>query len=59
MVGKARAGPVVLAEDLLRGEARLEPVSPWTFCSWRTHAQVGLQLGLQVLGEGGREATGC
>lgn len=58
MVGEARAGPVVLAEDFLHGEARLEPVGPWALLTWVRHAQVGLQLGLQVLGEGGTKGTG-
>lgn len=55
-VGEAGAGPTVLAEDLLHGEACLEPVGPWALRAWGRHTQVGLQLGLQVLGEGGRSA---
>ena len=48
----------MLAEDLLRREARLEPVGPWALGACGRHAQVGLQLGLQVLGEGGTEGSG-
>lgn len=58
MVDEARAGPAVLAEDLLHGEARLERGGPWALCAWGRHAQVGLQLGLQVLGMGGTEDAG-
>lgn len=58
MIREARAGPTVLTEDLPHGEARLEPVCAWTLRTWGKHVQVGLQLGLQVLGEGGTEDTG-
>ena len=55
MVGEAGEGPAVLAEDLLHGEARLEPVGPRAVSIGGRTGQVGLQLGLQVLGEGGTE----
>lgn len=32
VVGEAGVGRAVLAEDLLRGEARLEPVGPRALC---------------------------
>ena len=58
VVGKAGAGPAVLAEDLLHGKARLEPVGPRALSIGGRPGQVGLQLGLQVLGEGGTEGSG-
>lgn len=58
MVGEAGAGPAVLAEDLLHRKARLEPVGPRALGIWGRPGQVGLQLGLQVLGEGGTECSG-
>ena len=58
MVGKAGTGPTVLAEDLLHGKARLEPVGPRALSIGGRPGQVGLQLGLQVLGEGGTEGSG-
>lgn len=58
VVGEAGAGPVVLAEDLLHGEACLEPVGLRAVGIGGRPGQVGLQLGLQVLGEGGTEGSG-
>lgn len=58
MVGEAGAGPTVLAEDLLHRKARLEPVGLRALVICRRPGQVGLQLGLQALGEGGTEGSG-
>lgn len=54
VVSEAGVGPTVLGEDLLRGEARLEPAGRWPPRAWERQTQVGLQLGLQVLEEGDR-----
>lgn len=58
VVREARVGPPVLAEDLLHGQACLEPAGRWTASARERRAQVGLQLGLQVLEEGGTEGLG-
>ena len=55
VVSEAGVGPTVLGEDLPCGEARLEPVGRWPPRAWERRTQVGLQLDLQVLGEGGTE----
>lgn len=58
MVSEAGVGPTVLGEDLLHGEACLELAGRCTPRAWERHTQVGLQLGLQVLEEGGTEGSG-
>lgn len=57
-VSKAGVGPAMPGEDLLRGEARLEAVGRWAPRARERRTQVGLQLDLQVLAEGGTEAQG-
>lgn len=49
MVGKAKAGPPVLAEDLLCGQALLEPGGGRVLRVGSRSTQVGLQLSLQGL----------
>lgn len=57
-VGKAKAGPLVLAEDLLCGQALLEPGGSRALGVGDRCAQVGLQLGLQSLDKSGTEGRG-
>lgn len=57
-VGKAKAGPLVLAEDLLCGQALLEPGGGRALGVGDRCTQVGLQLGLQSLDKSGTEGRG-
>lgn len=57
-VDKAKAGPLVLAEDLLRGQALLEPGGGRALGVGDRSTQVGLQLGLQSLDKSGTGGAG-
>lgn len=57
-VGKAKAGPLVLAEDLLCGQALLEPAGGRALGVGDRSTQVGFQLGLQILDKSGTEGRG-
>lgn len=58
MVGQAKAGPLVLAEDLLCGQALLEPGGGRALGVGGWSTQMGLQLGLQGLDKSRTEGGG-